>query len=1024
MKKLFFSLLAAAMMLPAFADGVDVSASYIGDKGWINTQTLSGYHAFVAPVGKVGESWTPGIGTAGVMLGYNAVLPQGNYTLSFEAFGCTASNASDQTLPTAGDVVAFCANMDVVDITNTSSLGENTFHPVSFTFDVTSPNSVIQFGVKKVTDESKPDWCQMQNVKIVLNSTNITPVANNSIDGYDYGTLPDGEKFQVNTWSIEGQSDGTYFQVPFIENWIANGKVLGNKTIKRSFSPTQSGVYKVTAWVRAISEAGNAVSGAKIFVGNVEADACGGASVFNNKGRLGTFTAMADGVSGTAFDYGFKIQGATFNWLSFKNITIEYVGAGLPDADVDALLATVPTGKMDATIQTNLNSYVTALQTNKSVSAYNTLAAYIPTATASINAYAAAKAIAEPAKVKADASGFDISTEWNTFDTKYNNGSLNGNTEANAVKDAYITQLCTEVNGISTNYPNSSDQVLNTDISKWTTSTYTVMNNAEHWSGVNPTKYYEQSSAQWGATSWDIAAEQSVNLPVGHYAFVVTARGMSGITSTLTVDGKTQSLSTVGSVGRGIAKNGTATYSDAAQYARDDNSGYGWEYAMVKFEVTSAKNVTFKLEASATTNHMWVSIANPVLYYQDDAKEAMEIIAARAKLNNLLLNVSEIPSSLIGTDAFLYSTADATAYNDKITTAQGVADNNGATLSQINAQIDIIESLTLPTLNAPSSTQAYKIVLKYAGWDYDNCAITARANDRGDQGNYNLKYAAKNANYAQAFFFDAVAGVADTYKVRFTDAEGQDRYICTKKAYGETKKADFNSIRTTTIEADALPIKVERVEEVLRLYNTQNEAYIGSQDAGVYTVASHNDYVVEETTAKNTVERTVASGKYATIVLPFAATATAYSASVEGEYVVLTAVTALEANKAYIIGAGNHSYEGVSVAFEEPGANGALTGIYKDTKVPVDAYVLQTKDGVQEFHKVVSGHQPTLSANKAYLTAASNAPIYRIAGESTGIDAIDALVNGEAQIFDMNGRKLNSLQKGINIVNGVKVIVK
>jgi hypothetical protein len=43
---------------------------------------------------------------------------------------------------------------------------------------------------------------------------------------------------------------------------------------------------------------------------------------------------------------------------------------------------------------------------------------------------------------------------------------------------------------------------------------------------------------------------------------------------------------------------------------------------------------------------------------------------------------------------------------------------------------------------------------------------------------------------------------------------------------------------------------------------------------------------------------------------------------------------------------------------------------------------------------------------------------------TTGVEAVKALTDGEAQIYDLNGRKLSKLRKGINIVNGVKVIVK
>lgn len=647
MKKLFFSFFLIAAASTAVAQ-VNVTESYIGDLsavvnggghnhnasnhnknngiGWYNTQTLAeGWHAFVAPgTSGTGESWTPGIGTAGVMMGRTMVLPAGNYTLSYQAFGTTADNAANKTAPAAGDVVAFCTGQGDVDITNTT-LGGNTFHNVSFTFDVTTPNTVFEFGIKKTSDASPAEWCQIKGVSLVLNSTNIIPIANNSVDGWTRTpAAPAVGGFEVNTWSTEGQGDGTSFLVPFVQSWASRGNSLSNVVISRSYTPAQNGVYKVTAWVRALNESGGAVSGAKIFVGDVEADACGGTPITN--GTLGTYTAMADGVAGTPFDFGFKIEGATFNWISFKNITIEYAGAGLPDADIDALIATVPSGKMDATVRQNLDNLVSALQTNKSVAAYNALVVYISTANASVNAYAEASALAEANKAKAEGAGFNVDAAYADFANKYKNGLLNGNTEAVAIRTAYETALCAAIADVKANYPNSSNDVLNTDLSRWETSTYVANNADEHWSGVKPTLYYEQTSAQWGQNSWSIAAQQTVSLPAGHYAFVVTARASEPVTSTLTVGDKTVKLSTEGSVGFGIAKDGTATYASTAEYAR--TGGFGWEYSVIKFELTEPQDIKFRFASSSSTLHTWVSIANPVLYYQNDAKEAMEALIA------------------------------------------------------------------------------------------------------------------------------------------------------------------------------------------------------------------------------------------------------------------------------------------------------------------------------------------------------------------------------------------------------------
>ena len=65
------------------------------------------------------------------------------------------------------------------------------------------------------------------------------------------------------------------------------------------------------------------------------------------------------------------------------------------------------------------------------------------------------------------------------------------------------------------------------------------------------------------------------------------------------------------------------------------------------------------------------------------------------------------------------------------------------------------------------------------------------------------------------------------------------------------------------------------------------------------------------------------------------------------------------------------------------------------------------------------------------LPASSNAKAFslNIGGESTGIENIDGgMLNGNATVYNLNGQKMssdmNSLAKGLYIVNGKKMIVK
>ncbi len=108
---------------------------------------------------------------------------------------------------------------------------------------------------------------------------------------------------------------------------------------------------------------------------------------------------------------------------------------------------------------------------------------------------------------------------------------------------------------------------------------------------------------------------------------------------------------------------------------------------------------------------------------------------------------------------------------------------------------------------------------------------------------------------------------------------------------------------------------------------------------------------------------------------------------------------------------------------------GLLTGVYEKTEVPVGNYILQKKgEKAAAFYKVaVSGIYAR--ANSAYLTIPEDSEVkdaYFFSEEdaATAIETINALASGKAEIYDMNGRKLEKLQKGVNIVNGKKVMVK
>lgn len=180
---------------------------------------------------------------------------------------------------------------------------------------------------------------------------------------------------------------------------------------------------------------------------------------------------------------------------------------------------------------------------------------------------------------------------------------------------------------------------------------------------------------------------------------------------------------------------------------------------------------------------------------------------------------------------------------------------------------------------------------------------------------------------------------------------------------------------------------------------------------------------------------TVSDAKYATFVAPFdvkmpasvkASTVSTTSASddtvleleaCEGNTVtantpVILSAKAATARKAF----------GIANATTTTAEAGLLTGVYTNTDAPVGSYVLQNQNGKVGMYKV-NASGVTVKANHCYLNVpASNtkAFFFDFNDVTTDINNIESETNDA--IYNLSGNRLNKMQKGINIVNGKKVI--
>ena len=132
-----------------------------------------------------------------------------------------------------------------------------------------------------------------------------------------------------NDWSVEGQTDGSDYLVPFFEDWVADENSLAEKTISGSLTDLPNGYYFISAWVRVRAKngvaAGNATGITMDVNGGGEGDYAAvdvteGAQIGESQFQIETYTAKGLVTDGN-LTLNFNIAADNnISWLSFKNV--------------------------------------------------------------------------------------------------------------------------------------------------------------------------------------------------------------------------------------------------------------------------------------------------------------------------------------------------------------------------------------------------------------------------------------------------------------------------------------------------------------------------------------------------------------------------------------------------------------------------------------------------------------------------------------------------------------------------------
>ena len=266
-------------------------------------------------------------------------------------------------------------------------------------------------------------------------------------------------------------------------------------------------------------------------------------------------------------------------------------------------------------------------------------------------------------------------------------------------------------------------------------------------------------------------------------------------------------------------------------------------------------------------------------------------------------------------------------------------------------------------------------------------------------------------------------------------------YLSTNKAHQQGQE-----FAAATATADAKAVKIANLGAGNQVSITpvggatiHHDASAGTIIAWTAGVNSRSSWKIEEVSIEDKAHAvTISDVQWSTLVLGYNAVipegVTAYAvASTNATSATLTEVTgAIPANEAVLLNGAAGTYEFKFAETVAAVEGNLLEGSTIKTNVAKEAYVLSAPEGAESagLYKAALNQQDGTSflnnAFKAYLPApaGASAPMFSLErGEgTTQIENSKLKIENSAIIYDLAGRRVEKMEKGIYIVNGKKVI--
>ena len=590
----------------------------------------------------------------------------------------------------------------------------------------------------------------------------------------------------INTWSTEGNTDGSKFLAPFFEYWVADDQCLAANNIVATVSGLKANAtysFTIRARVHQTNNQTKIANGVTMKVGNGEAvDISAGAQFNAGSFYIGNFSAVGETDAYGKLTMTMTVaENSNISWLSFYNAKWtegEDLSAYIADyefakstaiANRDNVAYAAVTGKERADLVNTITTYSDVDETSKAAlieakealeTASNTFVAAAPayTALAELNpSVAATLGVALPT----------ITSETVAADLDVNGIIVAEYTAGKAYAQDFTTKL-----------------------GEWTDAPGT--NKGQSWNGTGDDTYYDE----YNKTNRTMT--QTVTLPKGDYALIAKGRASANGRLTLVVGSETVTFPHKSDVGRGIATDGAATFADNAIYA-NNNAGRGWEYRVMTFTSDGKTPITLTFNWRTASNN-WCGLDDIVLLCNPAALDYSALQTA--------YDAVVVPT--LGFEAGEYAPYNNKENLENISIAKNLLDNKDADNQEaIDNATAAITGMTW-TANTEEVNAVYNGDFSLSandgapvGWVLTGATGTGNSNNTlgGQYRPRAFVLTSEAGNYAKLATFGQGDGTRSAFYIRFDDRTAKTAVFTYGNTEGYTMPLKTNTIYKLTAQA-------------------------------------------------------------------------------------------------------------------------------------------------------------------------------------------------------------------------------